>query len=76
MEMFNLEMLNVMHATMDINRAWEVIRDNIVLSANEKLGYWELKHCKPWVDRERYYMKGSRLSCSDYRIQAKLMHSV
>jgi hypothetical protein len=60
MELFNLEKLNILDAAMDINRAWEIIRDNIEPLAKEKLGYWDLKHRKPWVDRERYYTKGSR----------------
>jgi hypothetical protein len=31
----------------DINRAWENIRENIKILAQESLGYCESKHCKP-----------------------------
>jgi hypothetical protein len=34
----------------DINRAWETIRENIKISAKESLGYFELKKLKPWFD--------------------------
>jgi hypothetical protein len=30
------------------NSAWETIRENIKISANENLGYYELKKHKPW----------------------------
>jgi hypothetical protein len=49
----------------DINRAWDTIRENIKISAQENLGYCESKHRKPWFDEE----------CSelvDQRKQAKL----
>jgi hypothetical protein len=32
----------------DINRAWETIRENIKISAKESLGYYELKNHNPW----------------------------
>jgi hypothetical protein len=35
---------------MDINKAWETIRENIKISAKESLGYYELKKHKPWLD--------------------------
>jgi hypothetical protein len=34
----------------DINRARESIRENIKTSAQERLGYCESKHRKPWFD--------------------------
>jgi hypothetical protein len=34
-------------AEMDINRAWEVIRENIKISAKDSLGYYELIKHKP-----------------------------
>jgi hypothetical protein len=34
---------------MDINKAWESIRENIKASATNSLGY-ELKQHKPWFD--------------------------
>jgi uncharacterized FlaG/YvyC family protein len=36
----------------DINRAWDNIRENINILAQESLGYCESKHCKPWFDEE------------------------
>jgi hypothetical protein len=49
----------------EINSAWETIRENIKISAKESLGYCELKNHKPWFDE----------GCSelvDQRKQAKL----
>jgi hypothetical protein len=34
----------------DINRAWETIRENIKISAKESLGCYELKKHKPWFN--------------------------
>jgi hypothetical protein len=34
----------------DINKAREIIRENINISAEESLGYCELKKHKPWFD--------------------------
>jgi DNA repair ATPase RecN len=36
----------------DINRAWDNIRENIKISAQESLGYRESKHHKPWFEEE------------------------
>jgi hypothetical protein len=50
---------------MDINRAWETIRENVKIFAKESIGYYELKKHKPWFDE----------GCSellDQRKQAKL----
>jgi hypothetical protein len=33
----------------DINIAWETVRENIKISAKESLDHYELK-CKPWFD--------------------------
>jgi hypothetical protein len=35
---------------MEINSAWETIRQNIKISAKESLGYFELKKHKPWFN--------------------------
>jgi hypothetical protein len=35
----------------EINSAWEAIRENIKFSAKESLGYFELKKLKPWFDK-------------------------
>jgi hypothetical protein len=37
-------------AEVEINNAWEMIRENIKISAKESLGYCELKKHKPWFD--------------------------
>jgi hypothetical protein len=34
----------------EINSAWEMIRENIIFSAKESLGYCELKKHNPWFD--------------------------
>jgi hypothetical protein len=44
-----LENLNVSE---DINRAWENIKENIQISAQESLGLHEWKQHKPWIDAE------------------------
>jgi hypothetical protein len=57
--------LESLDESLDINNAWENIRENIKTSAKENLGYQKLKHNKPWFDVE----------CSkliDKRKQAKL----
>jgi hypothetical protein len=36
----------------EINSAWETIRENIRISAKESLGYFEFKTHKPWFDEE------------------------
>jgi hypothetical protein len=35
---------------MEINSAWEMIRENIKISVKQSLGYIELKKHKPWFD--------------------------
>jgi hypothetical protein len=37
-------------AEVEINSAWETIREKIKTSAKESLGYFELKKHKPWFD--------------------------
>jgi hypothetical protein len=32
----------------DINRAWEAIRENFRISAKESVGYYEMKKHKSW----------------------------
>jgi hypothetical protein len=41
-----------LHESLDVNNGWESIRDNMVTSAKENLGYHKLKHNKPWFDDE------------------------
>jgi hypothetical protein len=57
-----LENLNF---TEDINRAWENIKENIKISAQESLGLHEQKQFKPWFDAEC-------AEFSDKRKQAKI----
>jgi len=59
----------------DVDRTWENIKENIQSSAKESLCLHELKQNKPWLDEEclGFLIKGSRLKCSGYRIQAKAM---
>jgi hypothetical protein len=38
------------NAGVKINSAWEMIRENITISAKESPGYYELKRHKPWSD--------------------------
>jgi hypothetical protein len=49
----------------DINRIWDNIRENIKLSAQERLGYCESNHRKLWFDEEC-------LQLADRRKQANL----
>jgi hypothetical protein len=42
--------LEDLEAEMEINSAWETIRENIQISAKDSLGYFELKKHKPWFD--------------------------
>jgi hypothetical protein len=35
----------------DINRAWEIIKENIKMSAKESVGYYKLKQHEPWFDK-------------------------
>jgi hypothetical protein len=44
--------LENLDGSLDINNAWESIRDNIKTSAKENLGYHRLKHKKPWFSDE------------------------
>jgi restriction endonuclease S subunit len=40
--------LEGLDAELEINNAWEMIRENINISAEESLGYFELKKHKLW----------------------------
>jgi hypothetical protein len=35
-----------------INSAWETMSENMKISANDSLGYYELKKHNPWMDEE------------------------
>jgi hypothetical protein len=34
----------------DVNKAWETIKENIIISAADSLGYYELKKHTPWFN--------------------------
>jgi hypothetical protein len=62
----------------DVNKAWETIRENIKISAKESVGYYEPKENKPWFDEgcSKLFKKTKtktkkQTNCSGYRIQAK-----
>jgi hypothetical protein len=42
--------LEDLDAKVKINSAWEMIRENMKISAKESLGYFELKKHKSWFD--------------------------
>src|SRR5215470_15754843 len=44
--------LENLNGSQDINRAWENIKENIKISAQESLGMHERKQHKPWFDAE------------------------
>jgi hypothetical protein len=44
--------LEILEGSGAINGAWENIRQDIKISAQESLGYCEPKHRKPWFDEE------------------------
>jgi hypothetical protein len=47
-----VEILEKTDESLDINSAWENIRENIKTSAKNNLGYHKIKHNKPWFDDE------------------------
>jgi predicted metallo-beta-lactamase superfamily hydrolase len=53
----------------DMNRAWENIRENIKTSAKENLGHYKLQQHKPWFDDEYSKLIDRRklLNCSGCR---------
>jgi hypothetical protein len=57
----------------DINKAWETVRENIKISVSESLGYYELKKHKPQFNEgcSKLLDQGSKPNCIGYRIQAK-----
>jgi hypothetical protein len=48
--------LKDLDAEVEVNSAWETIRENINISAKESLGYFEFKKHKPW-----FYIGSSEL---------------
>jgi hypothetical protein len=43
--------LENLDAEVGINRAWETLRKNIKISARERLGYYEPKKHRLWLDK-------------------------
>jgi hypothetical protein len=43
--------LEDMNAEVEVNSAWETIRENIKISAKERIRYYKLKKHKPWFDK-------------------------
>jgi hypothetical protein len=43
----------------EINIAWETIRENIKISAKESLSYFQLKQHKPWFDEGCSKLQGA-----------------
>jgi hypothetical protein len=42
--------LEDLDAEVEINSAWEMVRENITISAKKSLDYFEFKKHKPWFD--------------------------
>jgi hypothetical protein len=59
--------LENLDAEVEINRAWETIRDKIKISAKETLGYYELKKHKSWFDEgcSKLLDKGNKQDSSE-----------
>jgi hypothetical protein len=47
-----LQLWKIMDIKVEIYNSWEMIRDNIKISAKESLGYFELKKHKPLFDED------------------------
>jgi hypothetical protein len=52
--------LGDMNSEMEINSAWEIIRENIKISAKGSVGYFALKKHKPCFDEEMLKNIGSK----------------
>jgi hypothetical protein len=63
------------YAEVDIDRVWEIIEENIKISAKESLGYYKLKKHTPWIDEGCSKLlnqkKKKKPNCSGYTIQVK-----
>jgi hypothetical protein len=71
--MLKSENLKNLEDDVDINIAWETIRESINISDEESLCYYELKKHShgSMKDAQNYQTKGIKPNCSDCRIQAK-----
>jgi hypothetical protein len=72
------EALENLEDSVDINKAWDNIREDITISAQETLGYCEAKHRKKGLmrDVQNWLIKGSRLNYSGCRTQVKRMKGI
>jgi hypothetical protein len=52
--------LEDLEAEVEINSAWEMIKENIKMSAKESLGHCELKKHKPWFDQNMLKISRSK----------------
>jgi hypothetical protein len=70
--------LENLHVSEDINGAWENIKENIKISAQESLRLHERKQHKPWFDAEcaDFLDKRRQSKFSGYRIQTKVMEII
>jgi hypothetical protein len=68
-----LQLWKTLDTEVDINRAWETIRENIIILHKESLSYYELKKHKPWFDEgcSKLLHQGNEPNCSGYTIQVK-----
>jgi hypothetical protein len=48
--MLRAQTLEDLDTEVDINSAWETVRENINISVKKSLGYYELKKHKPWFN--------------------------
>jgi hypothetical protein len=64
--------LENLDAVVDLSSVWKTIRENIKISAEESLGYYESKKHKPWFDEGCSELLDQRKkpNCSGYSIQA------
>jgi phosphoribulokinase len=62
-----------MATEVEMNTIWEMIRENIKMSAKEGRGYYELKQHKSWFmkDANNYKIQEKKLNFSGHRIQGK-----
>jgi hypothetical protein len=65
--------LEDLDAEVEINSAWETIRENIKILAKDSVGYYESKKHKAWFDEgcSKLLHQRNKLNCSGYRIQVK-----
>jgi hypothetical protein len=65
--------LEYLEAEVEIDSAWETIRENIKISAKGTLAYFELKKHMTLFEEgsSKLLYQGNKLNCSGYTIQVK-----